>query len=106
MKMTKMCCSVTSKASAKNGTDHSEQLVRLNRIKGQIDGITRMIQEKAYCPNIVMQIQAARSALASLQGVILKTHLEHCVKEGFKKGNSKDVDELVGELIGIFKNAQ
>ena len=53
-----------------------------------------------------MQIQAARSALASLQGVILKTHLEHCVKEGFKKGNSKDIDELVGELIGIFKNAQ
>ena len=105
MKTSKNCCSITSKASVKNGSDHSEQLVRLNRIKGQIDGISRMIHEKAYCPNIVVQIQAARSALASLQGAILKTHLEHCVKEGFKKGNSRDVDELVGELIGIFKNA-
>lgn len=105
MKTTKTCCSVTTKADQKKGADHSKELFRVNRIRGQVEGIGRMIEEKAYCPDIITQIQAVRSALASLQGVILTAHLEHCVKDAFKKGQGKDADELVGELIGIFKHA-
>ena len=101
----KKCCSGLAEPSPKKkGTDHRGEILRVNRIKGQVEGIGRMIDEKAYCPNIITQIQAVRSALASLQAAVLKGHLEHCVKDGLKKGETKDADELINELIGIFKH--
>jgi DNA-binding FrmR family transcriptional regulator len=46
--------------------DHTEDLRRLKRIRGQLEGIERMIQERRYCPDIVNQIQAASSAPGSM----------------------------------------
>ena len=103
--MKKCCSGQVELGPKKKGTDHRGELLRVNRIKGQVEGIGRMIDEKAYCPHIITQIQAVRSALASLQGVILTAHLEHCVKEGLKKSGGKEADQLVSELIGIFKHA-
>jgi CsoR family transcriptional regulator, copper-sensing transcriptional repressor len=88
----------------KKGTDHTAELSRVNRIKGQVEGIGRMIEKRTYCPQIITQIQAVRSSLASLQAVLLKGHLEHCVKDGLRGAKASDADELVNELIGIFKN--
>jgi DNA-binding FrmR family transcriptional regulator len=63
-----------------------------------------MIAEDAYCPTIITQIQAVRSALASLQANLLKGHLEHCVRNELRDGSKRSTDALVSELIGIFKN--
>jgi len=103
MKKTKTCC---APAKEKEGADNRGQVSRVNRIRGQIDGIGRLIDEKAYCPNILTQIQAARSALASLQAAILANHLEHCVRDGLRKNSEGDVDNLVAELVSIFKNSE
>lgn len=88
----------------KKGTDHSAELSRVNRIKGQVEGIGKMIEERTYCPQIITQIQAIRSSLASLQAVLLKGHLEHCVKDGLRNSNGADAGKLFSELINIFKN--
>jgi CsoR family transcriptional regulator, copper-sensing transcriptional repressor len=104
MKNTKKCCLLEPLGSSKKGVSHQSDLFRVNRIKGQVEGIGRMIEEKAYCPHIITQIQAVRSALASLQATVLQAHLAHCVKSGLKRGSDKEADELVGELIGIFKH--
>ena len=96
------CCSAHT---TKTGADNKKELSRINRIKGQVEGIRRMIEGQAYCPDILTQIQAVRSALASLQASILANHLEHCVRDGLKKANSKEVDDLVSELVGLFKQS-
>lgn len=101
MKMQKDCC-VTEKG-AKKGTDNSAELSRVNRIRGQVEGIGRMIQEQAYCPDIITQIQAVRSALGSLQAAVLTSHLQDCVKKGLKKGDEKQSEQLLEELLSIFK---
>jgi CsoR family transcriptional regulator, copper-sensing transcriptional repressor len=101
----KECCSNAVEGRAlKTGTDHKKELARVNRIKGQVEGIGRMIEKRAYCPHIITQIQAVRSALASLQAAVLKGHLEGCVKDGIRKGAYKEAEELINELSGIFKH--
>jgi DNA-binding FrmR family transcriptional regulator len=94
----KECCSVPE---AKIGTDHRGELMRVNRIRGQVEGIGRMIEAQEYCPEIVTQIQAVRSSLASLQSAILARHLENCVRGRIKNDLA---DDLVSELSSIFKN--
>ncbi len=81
---------------------HAEQLPRLKRIKGQLEGIERMIDEKRYCVEILQQIKAARSALLAVENAILKTHLEGCVRDAFKSKDGlaakKKLDEI-SELL-------
>ncbi len=101
LKAEKTCC--VTPVNKKLGADNRAELARVNRIRGQIEGIARMIDEKAYCPDIITQIQAARSALGSLQAAVLASHLKHCVKSGLKKSTGKDSDELLEELLAIFK---
>jgi len=66
---------------------HKQEIPRLNRAIGQLEGIKKMINEQRYCPDILLQLKAVRSAIRSIEGNILQTHLEHCVVESF---NNKD----------------
>ena len=81
--------------------NHSENLPRLNRISGQIDGIKKMIEEERYCLDIVNQIKAVRSALKSVEKNILQKHIQHCVAASFstsKAEQQKKIDELIDYL--------
>lgn len=80
--------------------DHSTHLIRINRVKGQINGIENMIVEKRYCPDIINQIKAARAALQSIEAAIFKTHLQGCVKNVLK---SRDVFEAENKIQEIVK---
>ncbi|MDA0694501.1 MAG: metal-sensitive transcriptional regulator, partial [Proteobacteria bacterium] len=59
---------------------HSDQLVRLNRVEGQVRGVARMIEEQQYCVDILNQIKATTRALEAVERAILKTHLRACIK--------------------------
>ena len=72
---------------------------RINRITGQLGGIKRMIDEDRYCADILIQLSAAESALQNLSYIILKEHLESCVSEEIKNGNS----EIIAETMDIIK---
>lgn len=61
-----------------------------------------MIEEREYCPNIITQVQASRSALGSLQAALLSAHIKDCVANGIRSG--EDTEKLTEELLGIFKN--
>ncbi len=84
-------------------TTHGETLNRLARIAGQVQGIKRMVEEEKYCIDIVTQIQAARSALRSVELQILQKHMHHCVSNAFESGNQKDADEKMDELLRVMK---
>lgn len=80
--------------------DHSENISRLNRIGGQVEGIKRMIEEKRYCTDILMQLRAVRSALKSVESNILQKHLQHCVAQSFNSDENKE--QKIKELKMLF----
>ncbi|MDR2098455.1 MAG: metal-sensitive transcriptional regulator, partial [Rickettsiales bacterium] len=55
---------------------HEKELPRLNRAIGQMEGIRRMIEARRYCPEILIQFRAVKSAIRAIENNILKTHLE------------------------------
>ena len=88
-------------------TPRSEETVkllknRLNRISGQIGGIINMIDDGRYCGDILTQVAAIESALESFAYVVLKEHMETCVVEKIKEGNTDVVSETV-ELMRKLK---
>ena len=64
------------------------------RAEGQIRGIERMVEENAYCPDIMVQIQAAISALNAFNRELLAAHIRGCVADDIRKGNDAVIDEL------------
>lgn len=83
--------------------DHSQELVRLNRLAGQIEGIKSMIEERRYCPDIITQLRAVQSATKAVESNILRRHLEACVQDAFNNGNTAARDEKIDELMTLFK---
>jgi DNA-binding FrmR family transcriptional regulator len=69
---------------------------RLKRIEGQVRGVQRMVEEEAYCVDILTQLSSIISASEKVALLLLKDHVEHCVRESVENG--KDADEKVEEL--------
>jgi DNA-binding FrmR family transcriptional regulator len=69
-------------------------LVRINRIEGQVRGIGKMIENNAYCVDLLTQISAVKSALGSLGRQILDNHIATCVVDGIKSGDNGVIAEL------------
>ena len=76
---------------------------RLKRIEGQIRGIRRMVEESAYCPDILTQSAAANAALNSFNRVLLSSHIRSCVAEDIREGHDETVDELVRTMQKLMK---
>lgn len=84
--------------------DNKPQLLaRLNRIEGQVRGITRMIEEGRYCIDVLTQINAARAALAKVESEMLKTHLNHCIEGAIVSGDTEDQRAKARELIELME---
>lgn len=62
---------------------------RLKRVDGQIKAIDRMIEQDVPCENIIIQINAAKTALHKIGQVVLEGHLNHCVKDGIEHGDAE-----------------
>lgn len=75
---------------------------RLNRMIGQLNGISRMLDDNRYCGDILIQVAAVESALQSFGYLVLKDHMESCVVEEIQKGNLDVIEEAV-ELIKKLK---
>ena len=69
---------------------------RLSRIEGQVRGVQRMVDEEAYCVDVLTQIGSVVSALEKVGTLLLKDHVEHCVRESIEKGEG--ADEKIEEL--------
>jgi DNA-binding FrmR family transcriptional regulator len=77
--------------------DNKEQLkVRLRRIEGQIRGLERMVDEDAYCIDVLTQVSAATKALQAVALKLMDEHLSHCVADAAAQGG-KVADERIAE---------
>jgi CsoR family transcriptional regulator, copper-sensing transcriptional repressor len=70
---------------------------RLKRIEGQVRGVQRMVDEEAYCVDVLTQIASVVSALEKVGTILLKDHTEHCIRESIGKGGM-EADEKIEEL--------
>jgi DNA-binding FrmR family transcriptional regulator len=92
------CCCKTKKRS----DEEKRALInRLSRIEGQIRGIRSMVENDAYCADILTQSSAASAAMGSFNRELLDSHVRTCVAEGIKNGDEEKLDELDGLFFEI-----
>ena len=72
---------------------------RISRIEGQLKGIKKMIQEDAYCNDVLVQLSAIENSIRSLSNNILENHLYSCVTRDLENGKIETLDEI----ISLFK---
>ena len=94
------CCHKTKERSEK---EYKDLLNRLSRIEGQVRGIRRMVENDAYCVDILTQVSAITSALNSFNKVLLANHIKTCVANDIREGKDEKVDELVVTLQKLMK---
>jgi DNA-binding FrmR family transcriptional regulator len=77
--------------------DRADYSRRLRRIEGQVRGLQRMVEEDAYCIDVLTQISAVSSALHSVAVGLLDQHIRHCVADAARDGDEAEADRLVAE---------
>ncbi len=88
------CC----KKKARSAEEMKSLMNRLSRIEGQIRGLRKMLEEDAYCIDIINQASAASSALTSFNKEMLASHIKSCVADDIREGGAEKLDELVSML--------
>lgn len=78
---------------------------RLQRIEGQVRGLSRMVEEDRYCIDIVTQISAVRAALRRVEEEVLRDHVAHCVEGAIASGNRADQRKKIAELMDVLGRA-
>ena len=79
----------------------SALLNRLNRIEGQVRGIHKMIDDERYCIDVLTQLRAVRAALAKVETMMLKDHLDHCIEGAITNGDIAEQRIKAAELIKL-----
>lgn len=100
--MQEKCCHC-HRNKIRSAEEHKKLINRLNRIEGQIRGIKGMIENDAYCVDIMMQAQAASSALDAFNRKLLEEHIKTYVTDDIKNGKEQTVDELIDTLRRLMK---
>ena len=76
---------------------------RLSRIEGQIRGIRGMVENGAYCPDILVQSAAVNAAINAFNRELLASHIRTCVRSDIQAGNDEVIDELLSTLQKLMK---
>ncbi len=76
---------------------------RLKRVAGQVAGIQRMVDSDRYCVDVLMQISAARAALAKVSKMLLESHIQTCVSAAFESADEDDRSAKIQELVRVFE---
>ena len=98
----------TTERRTERRTERSEEariklIHRLNRIEGQIRGIRQMIENDAYCNDVLVQSAAAGAALSAFNRELIGAHLKGCVTRDIREGRDEVVDELLETLRKLMK---
>ncbi len=75
----------------------------MNVIRGQLNGLIRMVEDDKYCVDIITQSSAIKEALSGVEHLILENHLSTHVLEQMKSGRER---QAVDEILKVYKLAQ
>ena len=97
------CCCNSGKKNERSEAEYKSLINRLNRIEGQIRGLKNMLENDAYCTDVLMQTSAVTSALNSFSKALLANHIHTCVVDDIKAGKEEVVDDLVETIQKLMK---
>lgn len=100
--MEKECC-CKDKKKERDEKEFKDLLNRLRRIEGQVRGVEKMVENDAYCVDILTQVSAITAAMNSFNKVLLANHIRTCVAEDIREGRDETIDELVTTLQKLMK---
>ncbi|MBO7565322.1 MAG: metal-sensing transcriptional repressor [Clostridiales bacterium] len=103
MSSTRKCPHCSDRKKMRSEEEKKELLKRLRRAEGQIRGIENMIEEDAYCPDILVQVSAVTSALNSLNKELMACHMRSCVADDIRAGKDEAIDEFVKVMQKLMK---
>ena len=99
----KKCCCCSQRKKERTPEEYTKLIHRLNRIEGQIRGIRGMVENNAYCPDILMQSAAVTAAMNAFNKELLASHIRTCVAQDIRDGKDEVIDDLVGTLQKLMK---
>ncbi|MBN1146821.1 MAG: metal-sensitive transcriptional regulator [Anaerolineales bacterium] len=84
---------------------HENALQRLKTVEGHIRGVQRMIEEDAYCIDVIRQIQAVQGALNKVSAMILEEHLHSCLITAVRGEDPDERERVLREIADVFEAA-
>ena len=97
------CCHCSQRNKERSPEEYKKLIHRLNRIEGQIRGIKGMVENDAYCPDILIQSAAVNAAINAFNKELLANHIRTCVADDIRNGKDEAIDELVVTLQKLMK---
>ena len=94
---------LSERKKVRDENERRDLMNRLKRIEGQVRGLQRMLDEDAYCPDILTQASAVNSALNSFCRMLLANHIRTCVSADIRAGRDEAADELMDTLQKLMK---
>ncbi|MDT8340375.1 MAG: metal-sensitive transcriptional regulator [Longimicrobiales bacterium] len=82
-----------------------EILRRLKSVEGHVRGVGRMVEEGAYCMDVVNQILAVQRALKKVTGLVLDRHLHSCAITAIRGGDADERERVIDEILSAFEAA-
>lgn len=97
----KDCC--CKKKKHRSEEEYRKLVNRLSRIEGQVRGVRKMVEEDAYCTDVLTQVSAIQAALNSFNRELLSEHIRTCVANDIRSGKDETIEELVVTLQKLMK---
>lgn len=97
----KDCC--CKKKKHRTEDEYRKLVNRLSRIEGQVRGVRKMVEEDAYCTDVLTQVSAIQAALNSFNKELLSEHIRSCVADDIRSGKDETIEELVTTLQKLMK---
>jgi CsoR family transcriptional regulator, copper-sensing transcriptional repressor len=83
--------------------DNQDVLRRLKSVEGHVRGVQRMVEDDAYCIDVVNQIVAIQRALKKVSALVLDGHLHSCVTEAVRGTDVENRERVLSELMQVFE---
>lgn len=99
--MSEECC--CHKTKHREPEEYNSLQNRLRRVEGQVRGIQKMLEEDAYCTDVLNQVAAVQAALNAFSRELLENHIRTCVVTDIKNGDEEVITELVKTIQKLMK---
>jgi DNA-binding FrmR family transcriptional regulator len=84
---------------------NDDVLNRLRIVEGHLKGVTRMVEQDAYCIDVIRQVQAVQAALNKVSTLILDGHLNHCVTTAIQGDDPAERQRVLKEVLEVFETS-
>jgi DNA-binding FrmR family transcriptional regulator len=78
-------------------------LTRLRSVAGHVRGVERMVEDDAYCVDVMRQVLAVQRALDRVNAMVLEDHLEHCATTAIRSSDTAERERIIAELLEVFE---